>query len=883
MSGRALPAVFLLLLAAVVGWLLLPTDSASEGSMTGLQGGEFLSSGVYTGDEPASEAASQPNMERQELEEVGQSSDDALAEELVNLRVRFVRAGSRELLTSGELWIVDTSIMRTGYWWETATARKQKRHLTQKVMDMGVRYLIDASGTTSIQIHDGSYSIGGGDATHWGEAEGSLDQLPETDGRRSLEVIVSPDMSFSVVVLDAAGAPAQGVPVSYLSPASEADLTPWEGVRLLTDADGRAHFQHMIRADRQIHRGSPDREVRVRIPMHDPPSARFHRDAPPTEDIVLRLPELAGVRVRVLQFDGNPAQSPQVFLQNTPTPEAYRPSMADGPDRLHVLPEVRRALPGNGVAEFPRVGLGVPLEVGAQVQPGGHVTWVETVSPTIPGEVLEVVLQPESEEPRISGRLLVDGTPTTERQLWFWLLWPEPTANDVHREPIAGRILDDGRFSASTGATMPPDGVDVSLVIWTSSPGIGRIWVVERLPEALTGAQDVGDLRNGLDPLVSGHVNLPADLLGVDCQVVLRLWSSPQRASAPDAPVRLWDYIYGLLRMRPDLAGDFRIAGPAAPGERLQLTVKPPFARRELKPAVVDFAPGTTGLDLEFGRATIITGRVLLDEGIAPTRIMPSLYRETEDHEISWDSYLHDTESFVFVLPDDDENLPVELRIHAAGIGQVVYRMENIQPLRGQRVDVGTIDLRGLLVDHYIEVSCDDGHVPEQFRMIRLEPGTQVNAASANPGRILGTKSGELLKIWIPGYRPSNIRLDGTDHHVILRSGLELKMTPSCDGGLPDGVTVQVQGGLLDVPAAEMLFVQSTTLDSDGSTVKIPGAGKWRFFVGLTWTSPTGKKHYRQNFTMLDVVISESGAPGSVDVPLDAERLTSWLDGLSDS
>ena len=69
MTHRALPAVFLLLLAAVVSWLLLPTDSGGADSRENPPSGEGQPAEVHTGDETTPEAASQPSPERQELEE----------------------------------------------------------------------------------------------------------------------------------------------------------------------------------------------------------------------------------------------------------------------------------------------------------------------------------------------------------------------------------------------------------------------------------------------------------------------------------------------------------------------------------------------------------------------------------------------------------------------------------------------------------------------------------------------------------------------------------------------------------------------------------------------------------------------------------------------
>jgi RNA polymerase sigma factor (sigma-70 family) len=245
-------------------------------------------------------------------------------------------------------------------------------------------------------------------AAHGGEW-GSTVLMPElVDSQKPLVIELQTDRSLDVLVVDAAGEPAGGVPVTF-GPVYGPGLSAMR--RQSTGADGRTLFRH-VQATFTLQAVQAQLGVGLNVPLRGLVQHVFTRDTWPEAVVRLQIPAVGGVEVRMVDEAGQlwrPPATSHLFF-------AVSVLEIDG-DRIEKPRAVRLRLGADGTLRIYPVGLGLTIRVSLPRSAFASGS-LDFAGPKAPDERMHIEL-PVRVAPVLTGRLMSrDLAPVRDTKLW---------------------------------------------------------------------------------------------------------------------------------------------------------------------------------------------------------------------------------------------------------------------------------------------------------------------------------------------------------------------------------------------------------------------------------------------------------------------------------
>ncbi|MBL8738374.1 MAG: Ig-like domain-containing protein [Planctomycetes bacterium] len=428
---------------------------------------------------------------------------------------------------------------------------------------------------------------------------------PPPDG--GYQLLLEREEGLSVRVLDAAGAPAEGVPIRLSASADENGGGAGERVASgRSDAAGMATFVH-LQQHRRLQDGQDEGTevlafvVGVAIPgLAIEPAVVKAKPPLPKEPIELRLPPTGSLRLRFL-FEGKPV--PGIFSANLTA--SQREEFGERPAG------VRERVGDDGWVWFPRVPPGVPLfaepsGIGMSVMPSNQIPAVAA------GTLLQHQVELGASGMVLRGRLL------------------DPTGQPIGKESFLVEYGIDNGGGGSQGVLSDERGVFLQFLGQLSKKSTAQLTKFElrsmkrfelRLTvptrELQAGVNELGDLHFGGEPLVcqgrfEGLTQLPTNygVLATIEQERIHRTTGEATWHALEQP-----------KVGVGRDGVFVARGVVEPG-RYRLRVA---AREYLPVAPIEFRVGQQDLVVPMRRGLGLTVECLLPDGAGDEQIQLDL------------------------------------------------------------------------------------------------------------------------------------------------------------------------------------------------------------------------------------------------------------------
>lgn len=450
----------------------------------------------------------------------------------------------------------------------------------------------DADGRVRIVVGDSSvwaYARKGG---RWGHEGIWSGRTPPPGGFR---LVIRPDVTFAVLVKDADGEPAQGVPLVLALREDRGAALAWASSSLrTTGGDGLARWPHAQQQARfawgaRAGKPVPWWEIAVAAPDLEAPSLWLPPHDLPSEPPVLQLPPTGHLRVRAT-------------VGGRPEPGTERMWLAgvDGAAR----PPLRNPVAHAGTAEFRHLPLGRRFKVGRS-------NWSFVVEgPTAAGEWREVTLDLSQRLVLLAGRLLDEqGQPLADRS--YWIEWKLDGKQGSSRTTTTA----DGRFL--TTLREPTDG---NTPLQLEQFRLRRIGDEAERGELsaqtlVRGVNDIGDVRLSRPPLIA------TGRFDCDCDRRLRAHVEVQFFDANHQ--NPWSTASALsAEVHDDRTFEVRGDAPAAP---LRLLV---HAYDMLAPPPFEFRSGARDLVVPVQCGSALLARCTLPDGLMNNELVASLRAE---------------------------------------------------------------------------------------------------------------------------------------------------------------------------------------------------------------------------------------------------------------
>jgi hypothetical protein len=471
------------------------------------------------------------------------------------------------------------------------------RDRERSARERGWRGRSDRNGLLRVHLGKGSTTVWVREGTRYGMGGFSPQTTAPPSGYR-IELVE--DRTLRVLVRDAAGLPAPGVPVSVEPQDPEAkDQRIIVGTEITTEADGIATFLHV--QERQIWsygklQGKPVAtwNVHVALPGIGLPPIAVDAQVLPAEPIEVQLPPTGRLRAH-LTFEGRPV----CWLERL----SYHAGPAS--DAMAANRAGWTWIDDDGQARFPHVPLGKTLFL--MSRHGGLGNWrVEVAGPVRPAEEVVVAFDLATTVSSLVGRVFgEDGQPLANANLGADLDFGFMSGGSLVKTDAAGRFVWLLRQTPQAGARE----MKLSRLRLHLRRDARPTLSVDVAPrELVEGRNDLGDLRLGVATLVVGG------RFAFDSPGSAHAWLEVQRhteSRGRSGPEQRWDTVRNLqLDVQDD--GVFAVRGAVEPG-RYRVFVT---STQHLPVEPVEFRPGTADLVIPVRRGSALEATCLLPDGI---------------------------------------------------------------------------------------------------------------------------------------------------------------------------------------------------------------------------------------------------------------------------
>ncbi|MCC6784203.1 MAG: carboxypeptidase regulatory-like domain-containing protein [Planctomycetes bacterium] len=769
------------------------------------------------------------------------------------------------------------------------------RHLAVGLVAEGQRRRADDRGTTRLPPSPWRTLVAARSAGRVG-----FNEIEAGSGATELKVALVPDEPLNVLVVDPAGAPKAGAPVTVMQGSGNRD----RGARVLwsgeTDAAGLAQVQffrlHMERIEERDPFSASFLAV-LAVPLERPEFVAFRADPLPKEPLRLTMPATGHVELAVVDPDQRPLDSAlRVWVQ---------PRRGDGKQAPAILPkgfEGARWMDGvtatkeRGAASvrLGPIGLGLELRAGMRFAERGRGERIE--GPYFPGprvadETIRATLVTPDWLAIARGRVLdPNGAPRAETRIPFQV-------RDAQRSWADSALTLDaeGRFELALRVDRPM-AAPVTLEIVERREDGSALAALAVLPGFGPNVRStIGDIRLAeVQPIARGRV---VDERG---QPVTR--ASVQVQVSFDGQ-RFVDG--GLARSGVGEDGSFAVFG-VPPQGTLRAAVTAPDHIAQVLPIVGIAA----WLDVSLERAVDLRVLAEVQKGL-PEQALSAELRAADGTKRSFQLRSRgETAGFVAEdLPRGNYDLAILLRNFAGDL----YTMRGIavHPDLPREQRTIRLDLRNVLHAYAIEVVGAGGVVDESARGVLVTHGASADgnlgwqAFQVQKGRASFVAPQPSLDAWfIPDgrgevralLRPGVTRMVTSAIHPVelglpgVRAMLgdktvRVSLVLLSDTGLPEGLSGidQNSGGSFRLERAAMAKSGGGWLGAD-DRVRIPVTRNGRYQVVLRVSGRGGRsgRNTQESRAIGEIEVVVDGIqPTRVDLPLNSVEIQRLLDRLA--
>jgi hypothetical protein len=433
------------------------------------------------------------------------------------------------------------------------------------------------------------------------------------------------NVGLSVRVADAAGFPAIGAPVAIRMVSSSSS---YPSLSTRTGSDGKANWTDLNTLIERLPKGSK-LYASIEIPIK-PENVTESQRVELTDQVLqagtatLTMPPTGQVRVTVVDSRGERYQGTgqvRVFSNADQASLALRTSSSTESVT-------------DGIAEFPFVALGSPLEITFLAEGSNNQDRAHIDSPQRAGEWVETTLI-HADRPTLTGVLLdPDGVLLRDQSLSISLT----TKSEKGGSSRIGTSLStdsEGRFRYELRESSGQGYIKSrAFGLKTNLEKFGKCRLEQTLPnEILAGDFDLGELTLLREPfLIAGRV--------LDLQGVPIAQASVQIFGASDLDIRARMFFRGAgsrnimmsgIGDRTDLEGNFRLQGEMEQSDSLQVEISAKGYETLRQPVSL----GSEGLEFRLNPASVLIGSVLLAEGIRPSTLQITVSAGEKDEFIT--------------------------------------------------------------------------------------------------------------------------------------------------------------------------------------------------------------------------------------------------------
>jgi len=684
--------------------------------------------------------------------------------------VRVLITATREPLAYAEVLVADIG--------EEDMPRVQQLLLETRDIEavleaLSVVYRTGAEGTVRVPMVRGDGALAA--------RKGSLFGVARDRGRDSqeVEILCSPSVSISAMVVDGDGKPVEGIPVALRIHRSGSSHSP---LSLRTDVQGVARFRRLelFLEDEQVVSAALAVDGPIGINLEQ----GFDLEALPEEPLRFVLPEYGGVEIELQTADGEAWTEPaQVFVTE----------FVEGTETERFEFTRGGAVPlKEGKASFAPVGLGLALEISAARFDGTRIGRIVAPGPRRAGEAAYVLLHESLEYSQIEGILVdAEGAATAGIRIFAELVVEQEGSRSS--DGFGFSTDANGHFRIEVREAALAAGASRKLVLREQpTTGAAARSVEVALDYSLPpGVTDLGAIAMVLPPyLVSGVVvdeaGEPVGHANVQVQRMERY------GEGPDA--WYWDYLQN-GHVEADADGIFAVH---ASSDTNEIRVEA-YAQSKWCEGTVTTV-GASGVRVILREAAQLSGRVLLDAGSDPGRFRVRLRPLAPNANWGWRALdLSADGSFA-----QDELRPgryaVELTLGNAN--EALIGVEEVLLVGGENHDprLEPLDARGRTSAFEVRALGPDGQALMAFQVFRLRAGDRPHAHHTTTGVVFipsGDGPADLI-IQADAYLRET-RLGVTDDCTVsLRAGVPLRITVSNASSIPAGYVL-----MIDVRAAQ--------------------------------------------------------------------------------
>lgn len=637
------------------------------------------------------------------------------------------------------------------------------RHTLFILRKHGMRYQSDGDGIARIPPPQARQVV----AAENGELVGIDHGLKVT--MKEFSFTMRPRYPLTAYVFDASGEPVAGVPIAiqytyhsrfYVGPVRR------------TDAKGKAHF-YSISMLTQKEGGPTKFFARLEFPVkpamgHDPERIELTNSILEKGEVTLTMPETGGVRVRVIDENGEPVSSPGMVAIHT------QDWSHGAPTDQHLEKEVV-----DGVVEFPFIGVGTSLTASFEQEGGRNKDYVKLDGPSRAGEWVEAEIV-ASNWPYLTGLLLdADGLVLANHNCEL------ESFRTIGQRETSGQYRiktdDEGRFRVELGRADEAHSVSARRGVFTADlPNIGASRAEAIIPHPLMpGGNDIGEITFvSTQPRLAGRVlNEKGD--GVAAAMIQIRPVKPKSQNEGGISIGSDGGIsIGGSRSRTRLSGEtdsqgaFALYGEMDDVATYQVTIR----AKGYQPLTQEVPAGTQGVEFVLLRAGILAGTVLIDDGIP----VDSLWFMVQSPGVR-NVYVRleqTNEPGRYTFQCDVEVGPTYQFVARTRMGEDLFILDSLSFLPGQvsrPPALQPLDLRGMIkAIHFIVQDSEGNRMSAGYSVIEgnRSTGSDIDAGGTT---LLTTGEGfSKMEIRASGYRTVTLLDVRTDQVITMEPALSI-------------------------------------------------------------------------------------------------------------
>jgi len=692
--------LILAILAAAAGWVMKSSDQAARAGRTT----DEIAAPAAPSPGAAALDADIPAAAGLERSEAAATAPDAPAKPDSILTIRAVHAVTREPVPHAEIlyiWREDPNFMAMINAWKSSDRETEyRKHGRSLRADERGEARIGVAGTF-VQF-----------AARSGSLYGTGASFAEEPGPREAVLLMGEDRSFTVRVVNAAGAPVADVPLCLFTPSDRAARDPQR-----TDENGLAVFGH-LQTFFQTEGEVPDLALTFAFPVLDRPRVPIRWQDPPAEPVTLVMPPTGKLAVEVRDASGAPwLGRSSVHLQQHVDPPKYADSSSSFQPRLG-LGVTTAATDDQGVARFPFVGLGMTLDAAGHFTTGST-AWTQATGagPLSAGEEARMRLDVGPQPAVVVFRIVLpDGSLSSDEPFQGLLVWLDPEGKPLQWDSQGTNSLDAVR-RLPIPPEEPADWVRREYHTYRQEAEPGQLPVIAMLDLSgplHQGENEFGDVPAHEAPLLAGGIVVdeagnPVEGASISAQGLIPPEPGP------------FQFLHGSFPCISDAAGNFQLGGVAQPGASVLVAKQPNYLQGR-----APLVPGADGHRIVMPSACELTGEVLLDEGIPAREIEVSALRDgkrTQFISRPWRTSLRPDGSFA--LSGLEPGI-VTLRLSYTGANFTIFDVPDVTAAVNGAPDprLHPLDLRGKIRRVRLLVLDAEGGQLSQAEFAVLNPAT---------------------------------------------------------------------------------------------------------------------------------------------------------------